>query len=410
MKNHRIRRIHISQLRTGMYIHDLNCGWTDHPFLTSRFLVANEAQIETLRQHGIADLYIDTQKGLSVVDAPSRAQVDRELDKQIEVILQSDPPQPPRAELGSELPRASRLLDQANQIVSGLLRDARLGQPLNFAPLHSLMPQLADSVLRNATALMVLSKMRSRDDYTFCHSVASGVLLMAFEYIRKGRYGGLEEYGLGGMIHDIGKMRVDDAILNKPGKLTPDEFELMKQHVNHSADMLAAHPELPVVAVDIALQHHERFDGTGYPYGLVGEGISEAGRAAAIIDVYDALTSDRCYHKGITPPAALRKIFDWGQHHFDPEMVRAFIKCIGIYPVGTLVSLESGKLGVVIDQNDDDLTKPVVRAFFSSRRQCYIPPEIIDLSRSLGHGGGDRILRNEDARQWGMDPMRFLQL
>jgi HD-GYP domain-containing protein (c-di-GMP phosphodiesterase class II) len=252
--------------------------------------------------------------------------------------------------------------------------------------------------------------MRSRDDYTFCHSVASGVLLMAFEFIRKGRYGGLEEFGLGGMIHDIGKMCVDEAILNKPGKLTPEEFELMKRHVNHSADLLAGYPDLPVVAVDIALQHHERFDGTGYPYGLAGEAISEAGRAAAIIDVYDALTSERCYHKGITPPAALRKIYEWGQHHFDPEMVRAFIKCIGIYPVGTLVSLESGKLGVVIDQNDDDLTKPVVRAFFSSRRQCYIPPEIIDLSRSFGHGGGDRILRNEDARQWGMDPMRFLQL
>ena len=311
-------------------------------------------------------------------------------------------------ELHSELPRARRLLDQANLIVSDLLRDARLGKPLEFEPLHALMPQLADSVLRNATALMVLSKMRSRDDYTFCHSVASGVLLMAFEFIRKGRYGGLEEFGLGGMIHDIGKMCVDEAILNKPGKLTPEEFELMKRHVNHSADLLAGYPDLPVVAVDIALQHHERFDGTGYPYGLAGAAISEAGRAAAIIDVYDALTSERCYHKGITPPAALRKIYEWGQHHFDPEMVRAFIKCIGIYPVGTLVSLESGKLGVVIDQNDDDLTKPVVRAFFSSRRQCYIPPEIIDLSRSFGHGGGDRILRNEDARQVGHGPDALL--
>lgn len=410
MKKHRIKRIHIDQLRTGMYIHDLNCGWTDHPFLSSRFLVANEAQIATLRQHGIIDLYIDTQKGLSVVDAPSRSQVERELDQQIEVILQDDPPPRPQRELHSELPRASRLLEQANQIVGDLLRDTRLGKPLELSPLQALMPQLAESVLRNATALMVLSKMRSRDDYTFCHSVASGVLLMVFEHTRKGRYGGLEEYGLGGMIHDIGKMRVNEAILNKPGKLTPEEFELMKQHVSHSAELLATQQDLPVVAVDIALQHHERFDGTGYPFGLAGNAISEAGRAAAIVNVYDALTSERCYHKGISPPAALRKIYEWGQHHFDPDMVRAFIKCIGIYPVGTLVSLESGKLGVVIDQNDDNLTKPVVRAFFSSRRQCYIPPEVIDLSRSFGHGGGDRILRNEDARQWGMDPMRFLQL
>ncbi|UDM17740.1 HD-GYP domain-containing protein [Vogesella sp. XCS3] len=410
MKKHRIKKIQLSQLRTGMYIHDLNCGWTDHPFLSSRFLVANQAQIDQLQAHGIVELYIDTQKGLSVIDAPSQAEVARELDEEIEVILQGSLPVQPRTDLHSELPWAARLLDQANKIVSQMLQDARLGKPLQLAPLQELMPQLAGSVLRNATALSVLGKIKHRDDYTFCHSVSSGVLLMAFEYIRKGSYGGLEEYGLGGMIHDIGKMQIPPEILNKPGKLTAAEFEVMKRHVNYSGDMLATCPDLPVVAVDIAMQHHERFDGTGYPYGLAGTAISEAGRASAIVDVYDALTSERCYHKGMPAPAALRKIYEWSRHHFDPDLVRSFIKCIGIYPVGTLVSLESGKLGVVIDQNESDLTRPVVRAFFSSRRQCYIPPEVIDLSRSLGFGGGDRILRNEDASQWGMDPMRFLQI
>lgn len=270
MKKHRIKKIQLSQLRTGMYIHDLNCGWTDHPFLSSRFLVANQAQIDQLRAHGIVELYIDTQKGLSVIDAPSQAEVARELDEQIEVILQGSLPVQPRTDLHSELPRAARLLDQANKIVSQMLQDARLGKPLHLAPLQELMPQLAGSVLRNATPLSVLGKTKHRDDYTFCHSVSSGVLLMAFEYIRKGSYGGLEEYGLGGMIHDIGKMHIPPEILNKPGKLTPAEFEVMKRHVDYSGDMLATCPDLPVVAVDIAMQHHERFDGTGYPYGLAG--------------------------------------------------------------------------------------------------------------------------------------------
>ncbi|XLM20989.1 phosphodiesterase, partial [Chromobacterium piscinae] len=158
----------------------------------------------------------------------------------------------------------------------------------------------------------------------------------------------------------------------------------------------------------VAGQHHERHDGSGYPAGLKGDEISQLGQMAAIVDVYDALTSDRCYHQGMSPTDALRKIYEWSKFHFNPELVQAFMRAIGIYPIGTLVRLESGRLGVVVEQNDHNLISPKVKVFFSIKSNTHIPPEIVDLSRRLGAGGGDSIVKHESPEKWHIDPLRFL--
>lgn len=409
MADKRIQKVSISQLRPGMYIHDLDCGWMAHPFLRSRFLLKSEAQIRALREHGLHEVYIDTSRGLSVPDAPSKAEVSNRLEQEIQALIATAMPPPVRVDLQSELPRAEKLLGEANKVVRQLMNDARLGVQLELGPLHDVMDKLSASILRNPTALTVLSGIKTKDDYTFFHSVSVGVLLLAFEHSRKAPLETLMQVGIGGMVHDIGKMRVPPQILNKPGKLTAAEYDIMKTHVRHSGEILSGCHDLSDIAMDIAMQHHERFDGSGYPYGLGGDDISPAGQAAAIIDVYDALTSDRCYHEGMAAPLALQKIFEWSAHHLHPDMVRSFVKCVGIYPVGTLVRLESGRLAVVTEHNEGDLTRPKVRAFYSCRHLCYIPPESINLSRPLGFGGGDRIVKNEDASRWGVDPMRFLQ-
>jgi HD-GYP domain-containing protein (c-di-GMP phosphodiesterase class II) len=209
--------------------------------------------------------------------------------------------------------------------------------------------------------------------------------------------------GVGGLLHDIGKVRIPDKILNKPGQFTDDEFRIMKNHVVDSKVILEATPGISEISILVAHEHHERHDGSGYAQGLNGDRISMMGRMAAICDVYDAITSDRVYHKGMAPHEALRKIFEWSKFHFDPLLVQQFMRAIGIYPVGTLVMLESGRIGIVLEQAEGNLLKPLIKVFFDSKRREYITSQEVDLSKSLGKGGGDRITGHETPEKWGIN-------
>ena len=193
-----------------------------------------------------------------------------------------------------------------------------------------------------------------------------------------------------------------------PATLTDAEFELIKQHPGDGHAVLLDTPGIGAVPLDITRHHHERLDGSGYPDGLQGDSITAMARMAAIVDVYDAITADRCYHQGLPAAEALRKMWEWSASHFDQKLLQGFMRCVGIYPVGSLVRLESGRLGVVVDQNEGALLTPRVRVFFSTRSNAHIPPEVVDLGRKLGHGGGDRIVSAEAPDKWGVDPARFL--
>jgi HD-GYP domain-containing protein (c-di-GMP phosphodiesterase class II) len=194
-------------------------------------------------------------------------------------------------------------------------------------------------------------------------------------------------------------MAVPLNLLNKPGKLTDDEFVSMRAHPEAGHRMLLQAGGISDVALDVCLHHHEKMDGTGYPYGLAGEQISVYARMGAICDVYDAITSNRPYKVGWCPAESLKKMASWTDSHFDPVLFQAFVKAIGIYPVGSLVRLKSNRLAVIIDQNDKSLLKPVVRAFFSCTSISYIAPEVIDLQAS---GETDSILSLESATSWGL--------
>ncbi|BBF87208.1 hypothetical protein DLM_3622 [Aquitalea magnusonii] len=404
-----IKKINIDQLRLGMYIADLDCGWMSHPFWLTRFRVEREEQISQLRDAGIMAFYIDTRKGIDVSDAQLKSEVDQSIDNALLDLLVEKPGQVVTAELGTELPRAKAILDRAHETIHHILLDAKLGKKLNLGPVRDVAQELADSVRRNADALNILARIKEKDSYIFHHSISVGVLLMILQHDSGLSSEEVMDAGIGGMLHDIGKIYVDSQILNKPGKLSHIEFEAMRKHVGYGVSVLKQYPELSSDVILPALEHHERYDGTGYPFGKKGEQISSLGQKAAIIDVYDALTSDRCYHRGMTPPMAIRKIFEWSKHHFNPQQVKDFVKSIGIYPVGTLVSLESGKLAVVVEHNYDDLTSPKVLAFFNMQNKLHIKPQLIDLARHFGFGGGDRVLRYEDERKWGLDPYHYLQ-
>ena len=207
-----------------------------------------------------------------------------------------------------------------------------------------LVEKMVDSIFRHQDALIPLARLKTHDEYTFQHSVSVCALMVAFARGLKLSREVIKEIAIGALLHDVGKAKVPDDILNKPGKLTDGEFDKMKSHVVQSKIILHNTPGISEIALDVAAQHHERFDGTGYPNKLKGQEISFYGQMGAIVDVYDAITSNRVYHKGMAPTDALKKLLEWSKFHFNPELVQSFIRTIGIYPSGSLVRLESGRM------------------------------------------------------------------
>lgn len=403
----KIKKISTGQLRVGMFLHDLDCGWMDHPFVRSRFQVTDEAQIQKIIDAGIHDVYIDTARGLDVTDAPTAAEVRANIEqKMIEIATQ--PTAPIKVDVASEIGRAKQIKDQASRLVRDVMHDVRLGKAVELEQVEPMVQTITESVLRNGGALLTLLRIKNKDDYTFLHSVSVGTLLIAFCRSVDIDTEVTHQAGLGGLLHDTGKAFVPDEVLNKPGRLTEEEFEIIKRHPKDGWDVLIKTPEIGEIPRDITLHHHERIDGSGYPDKLPGDKIATLAKMAAIVDVYDAITADRCYHKGMSATDALRKLYEWSTFHFEPTLVQAFMRCVGIYPVGTLVKLESGKLGVVVEQNGNSLLTPVVKVIFSTKSNGYVEPYLIDLARPLGSGGGDRIVGHEDPVKWKIDAMRFL--
>ena len=405
-----LKKVDSSQLKVGMYVHDLSCDWMTHPFVRNRFLLRSDDEIRKIVQAGIHDVVIDSGKGLDVQDAPTVAQARAETERELVQIAAAAPPVVTRVSLGMELARATQVRRQASSLVRTVMADVRLGKAVEIDRVQHTVQDITESILRNPGALVGLLRIKNKDDYTFLHSVSVCALLVAFCRSRGVDGATTHQAGLGGLLHDTGKALVPDSVLNKPGPLTPEEFSLIKRHPRDGYDILCRSPELGAIPLDIALHHHERRDGSGYPDHLAGDAISELAQMAAIVDVYDALTSDRSYHKGVAAAEALRKIYEWSKFHFNPVFAQDFMRCVGIYPVGTMVMLESGRLAVVIEAHESNLLAPKVNVFFSTKSNAYIKPETVDLSRGFGFGGGDKIVGHESAAKWQVDPMRFLSL
>jgi HD-GYP domain-containing protein (c-di-GMP phosphodiesterase class II) len=204
---------------------------------------------------------------------------------------------------------------------------------------------------------------------------------------------------MAGLLHDLGKAVMPMEVLNKPGKLTDEEFRIIKSHPVEGHRMLVEGGAVGAIPLDVCLHHHEKVDGSGYPKGLKDAEISLHAKMGAVCDVYDAITSNRPYKAGWDPAESIRKMTEWSKGHFDERVFQAFVKSIGIYPVGSLVRLSSGRLGVVVEQSDKSLLAPRVKVFFSTKSLTYVPPELIDPSRP---GTAEKIAGREEAAKWGI--------
>lgn len=400
-----IKRIPISALKVGMYITDLNNDWIPHNTQRKRGVIKKEETVDKIRRMGVKYVYIDTAKGLDTQDSEPASEVDQRNEAALQDVGGEKPGLSAKVPLEEEIVVAQQIHSQAQNLVGDFLNNVKVGAALEVAPIHELADELQNSVLRNPNALSCLGRIREKDNYLLEHSVNLSVLMSLFGNHRGLSADVLHQTIVGALLHDLGKILTPDEILHKPGRLTPEEFEVMKLHARHSRDILAATDGIGEISVITAAQHHEKLNGTGYPEGLKGDEISEYGRMVAITDVYDAITADRVYHKGMTPTQGLKKLLEWSGDHLDPVLVKQFIRCVGLYPVGALVLLESGRLGVVVEANDSDQRLPVVRVMYHTRFRMPITVETIDLSRP---GNQDRIVRAVDPEDYRIDIHKFL--
>lgn len=390
-----IKKVQANEVRLGMYIHQIRGNWMEHPFWRKSFKLIQQKDLDKLVSCNLEEIWIDTSKGLDVVKA---IQVKNPDGVDSDILPQSIKKPIARVSVEEELHVAKIIQNKAKEAVAAMFDDVRMGKALEIEEAKSLVNEINQSMERNPNALLTLIRLKNVNEYTYMHSVAVCVLMVAL-----GRHLGLSEVqikqaGTAGLLHDIGKMMIPNEVLNKPGKLTDEEFTIMKSHPVRGREILKSCYQVHETALDVCLHHHERVDGKGYPEKLSGDALTLFARMGAVCDVYDAISSDRCYKAAWSPAEAIRKMASWKDGHFDESIFQAFVKTVGIYPSGTLLKLQSGRLGVVIEQSTKKLTTPIVKIFFSTRANAHIPAEIIDISKGM-----DSIESLEDPVKWGFD-------
>ena len=393
-----LKKIDVEQLTVGMHLHAFCGAWLDHPFWRNSFVITDPEDIRRVRESVVREVWIDASKGLDV--APGVAAVEAEAVP----VTPAAPAKPEKVALADELKQAAKICAKGKEAVVSMFQEARMGKAIEAEAAMPLVEEISNSILRNPGALISLARLKTADDYTYMHSVAVCALMIALA-----RQLGLSdqetrEAGMAGLLHDMGKAVLPMEVLNKPGKLTDEEFAIVKTHPEEGYKILCGANGVAEMTKDVCLHHHERIDGAGYPRGLNNESMSLYAKMGAVCDVYDAITSNRPYKAGWCPAESIKRMAEW-KGHFDPVVFQAFVKSLGIYPIGCLVRLDSGRLGVVVEQSEKSLLKPRVKVFFSTKAQAYIKPELIDLSRP---GISDKIVSREDAAKWGIqDINRF---
>jgi HD-GYP domain-containing protein (c-di-GMP phosphodiesterase class II) len=376
------KRISIDQLKIGMKVEKLDRSWLATPFLRHRFTIASSEQIEQLRASGVQRLDIeaddaDQDSVSSVPDMPTETEISHLMVPPVE-------PEPSTVPFAEELPAARQVYKAAKLIVQYAMGDVRMGRALNMEAVSDVVENMVDSILRSPDALASLTRLKQFDEYTFFHSVNTSALALSV-----GRHLGyarapLLQLGTGMLLHDIGKTLIPLEILNKPGRYQVDEFEIMKQHVLRGAEVLSTTTGLADVFLTPTLEHHERIDGTGYPHRLSKTDLSQFGLIAAIVDIYDAVTSDRCYHKGKTPHETLQMLYKLGsQGHVDGALVQQFVQVVGVYPVGSCVSLNTGETAIVKQFNHQAPIRPLVLVIKDEVGHHRSLPLDLDLSAQL---------------------------
>lgn len=461
-----LKKISVDDLKMGMFIVNLGRSWLAHPFLRNQFPITSPKQIKKLKKYGIKEVYIDPRRGLDVpfpkielvasnrppaekLEAPEEPHL---YDEQRAVSGGASPlplkGEPPISEAGpaasfrpleksdsmdfwrenvrrveeslpshegavrvpyddnvpyaNEIECARAIQWEAQNVVRQVMNDVRMGRSVESERVKRVVNSMVDSILRNQDALVSLTRMKSLDEYTFVHSLDVCILSLCLARHLSLSREEMMEIGIGALLHDVGKMRLPIQVLKKPDTLSENEWVEVRKHPVYSLEIMEAAKGIPEPSKQLALQHHERFNGSGYPFGLKGGTIGTYGQIVGMIDFYDAITTDRPYQKAIQPHEAIRQIYEKGQGEFDRLMVERFIQCVGIYPFGTLVVMDTEEMGIVCGVKPDVLLRPNVLVIFQNSRTPYPEPFLADLTEKADHSSWYKrsIIMPLDPSKW----------
>ena len=401
-------RVDVINLQIGMAVVALDRPWIDTPFLLQGFTIGNRSDIKALQDH-CDFVYVDpsSSKVVSKPNTKDKEDVNRpgyfnKLFRQKQQVVSTT--------VEKELKHATNVHGKATVLVKTCMDDIVIGNAINEEMLKENVTETVESIVRNPDAMVWLTRLQNKDDHASQHSINCCILSVAF-----GRYLGLpkdelEKLAIGALMHDVGKLQIPTEILNKPSSLGPDEVKVVCGHATASRNLLMSAGSYFAPAVDIAYSHHERIDGSGYPRGLKGTGLSPFSRMVAIIDVYDAMTSEQVYREELVPFEALKYLNLNKGKLFDQQLVALFIKMIGVFPVGSLVELSNGQIAVVITSNRDDNLRPKVLLMLDSNKMP-IERKIINLARNAVDSLGRPIKISKTLRKgdYGIDQQQLVR-
>lgn len=387
-----LKTVPSADVRLGMFIHGFEGSWWEHPFWRTRFLLTDLQDLQKLRAFRggvIIDVARSQAAPAASVDAPMENDEAKPVPAASSMTLGETDAAAARAKASFSLEqaRAAALVAGAFETVRGTFDDVRLGRAIAREKVAALVDDIAGQLDRNASALFRVLQLKSKHQYTYLHSVAVCTLM-----VNLARHLGMNEedvraLGLAGLLHDVGKVAIPDSVLDKPGRLSAEEFALVREHPERGMSLLQEDPTMPALAMEVCLHHHERWDGTGYPHGLKEENISLPARMGAICDVYDALTSHRSYKRAWLPARALDAMWGW-EGHFDRELLFQFMRSINLYPPGLLVRLASDRLALVL-HNGERATRTRLLVFYSFADAAPTEPKTLIFT---GEGKEDAVI------------------
>jgi len=420
------KKIHSMDIQKGMYVSQLDRPWIETPFMFQGFEIKTDEQIVELQKH-CQWVFVDLEKG-SDFDPSLGKSTDfheriknleadeKKIQEKVKQLAESSLDEsskrnayPDNVHFEDELVEAKKIEQESREIMRETIERVAKGKKIDLEVAGDAVAKMVDSIIRNPDALVCLSQLKDVNEYTALHSIRTAIIALAF-----GRHLALSRdeltvLGVGALLHDVGMARLPKDILEKPGGLTVDEFQTMSNHVPWGIEILQNSGGVAEGALEMVEQHHERGDGGGYPGHRTAKMITPAGAIAGIVDVYDAVTSNRHYSGGLSAEEALKRMYEWRKKDFKPQMVEEFIKCMGIFPIGSLVELSTGAIGVVITINRGRRLKPKVALVLTASGTPFSHRFIADLSDERYTGAEElKIKRVLPSGTHGINPMDYI--